>query len=383
MTLSRFVVKNAFRNKRRSLLTAVSIAFSLLLLTLMMTIWRSFYLDQGPPESALRLITRHKVSLNFMMPKSYREKIRTVPGVVHVAQYNYTGGKYKDPDKPENVFMQFGTDPEEIFQVYPDWKLDPEQLKAWQRDPAGAVAERSLAERLDWKLGDRIHITGTIYNADLDLTLRGIYDAPPGNRAMLYNFRYVEEARRWSNSRSDLFIIMVDSPDSMSRIAHTVDAMFRNAPEPTRTETEKAFMLDFIAMMGNVKAFILGISLAVVFAILLVSGNTVAMSVRERTREVAVLKTLGFTQRAVLGIFISEAVAISLLGGLLGVMAANGLVHLIADSPQMEMAGGISVTGPTLLVALLAAALVGLVSAFLPSYRASRLPIADGLRHVG
>ncbi len=382
MTLSRFVVKNAFRNKRRSGLTMLSIAFSLLLLTLMMTIWRSFYIDKGPPGSALRLVTRHRVSIANFMPKAYREKIRQIPGVVHVAQYNYYGGKYKD-DRPENFCVQFGTDPEEIFQVFTEWTIAPDELKAWQRDRAGAVVDRKLAQRLGTKIGDRIHIQKSFMPVDLDLTVRGLYDTPIGNGAILYDYKYIEEAVRWANSQSDLFIARVDSPDSMPRVAQTIDAMFRNSPEPTKTETEKAFELSFIAMMGNVKAFIMGISMAVVFAILLVSGNTVAMTIRERIREVAVLKTLGFTQRAILVIFISEAVTLSLIGGLLGAIGAIWLVHVVASSPQGQMLGAITVTGPTLAVALLIAAIVGLVSAFLPSYRASRLQIADGLRHVG
>ncbi len=382
MTLSRFVVKSALRNKRRSMLTVVSIAFSLLLLTLMMTIWRSFYLDKGPPESALRVVTRHRVSIANFMPKAYREKIRRIPGVVHIAQYNYYGGKYKD-DRPENFCVQFGTDPEEIFLVYTDWSIDPEQLKAWQRDQAGAVAERSLATRLGWKVGDRIHIKRSFMPVDLDLTLRGIYDAPVGNSALLYNYKYIEEAVHWANSQSDLFIARVDSPEAIARVAQTIDAMFRNSPQPTKTETEKAFALSFVAMMGNVKAFILGISMAVVFAILLVSGNTVAMTVRERIREVAVLKTLGFTQRAILGIFVCEAVTIALVGGMVGISGATGLVRLVANSPQGQMLGAITVTWATLAVALVVAAMVGFVSAFVPAHRASKLAIADGLRHVG
>lgn len=382
MTLSRFVVKNAFRNKRRSGLTMLSIAFSLLLLTLMMTIWRSFYIDQGPPESALRLVTRHRVSIANFMPKAYREKIRGIPGVLHVAQYNFYGGKYKD-DRPENFCVQFGTDPDEIFNVYTDRSIAPDELKAWQRDRAGAVVERKLAQRLGMKVGDRIHIQKSFMPIDLDLTVRGIYDAPPGDSAILYDYKYIEESANWVNAQSDLFIARVDSPEAMTRVAQTIDAMFRNSPQPTKTETEKAFQLSFIAMMGNVKAFIMGISMAVVFAILLVSGNTVAMTIRERIREVAVLKTLGFTRQAILAIFISEAVTLSLIGGLLGALGAIGLVHVVANSPQGQMLGAITVTAPTLAVALLVAASVGLVSAFLPSYRASRLQIADGLRHVG
>jgi len=382
MTLGRFVLKNALRNRRRTALTMISIAFSLLLLTLMMTTWRSFFMDKGSPGSALRVITRHKVSLNFFMPKAYRERIRTIPGVVHIAQYNFYDGKYKD-NRSENFFMKFGTDPDEIFEVMTDWTIDPGQLKAWQRDQAGAIVERRLAERMKWKIGQRVLLTGSLYGVNMDLTIRGIYDAPSGNSNLLFNYRYIEEVNRWANSQSDLFVTRVESAEAVPRVMHAIDDMFRNSPQPTKTETEKGFELDFIAMMGNVKAFILSISLAVVFAILLVSGNTLAMSIRERTREVAVLKTLGFTSQAILAMFVGEAVTMSLAGGLLGVLACKGLVSVVVSSPEGMMLSAITVTPLTLVVALVVAALVGLVSAFIPSYRASRLQIADGLRHVG
>jgi putative ABC transport system permease protein len=166
MTLSRFVSKNAFRNKRRSILTVLSIAFSLLLLTLMMTIWRAFYLDEGSAESSERLVVRHRVSLTFNLPSFYREKIRAVPGVVAVVPVSWFGGIYKD-QKPENFFAQFGTDPEDFFNVFRDIQLPADQLKAWQRDRQGAIVDDTLAKKYGWKLGDRIVLQGTIYPIDL------------------------------------------------------------------------------------------------------------------------------------------------------------------------------------------------------------------------
>jgi putative ABC transport system permease protein len=302
--------------------------------------------------------------------------------LVHIAQYNYFDGKYKD-NRAENYFMKFGTDPGEIFDVYTDWKIDPEQLKAWQRDPAGAVVDSGLASRLKLKLGDRVLLTGSFYGVDTDLTIRGIYEAPPGNSGLLFNFRYIEDAQRWAVSQVGIFIARVDSAESVQRVSRAIDDMFRNAPQPTKTETEKGFQLDFIAMMGNVKAFILSISTAVVFAILLVAANTVAMSIRERTREVAVLKTLGFSRGEILGLFVGEAVLMSTCGGTIGVLACIELVRIVASSPAGLILEGITVTPPTLAVAIVVAAMLGFVSGFLPAWRASRLQIAEGLRHVG
>ena len=152
MTLSSFVRKNAFRNLRRSILTVLSIGFSLLLLTLMMAIWRNFYLEKGTEESALRLVTRHKVSLVFSMPSYYREKIRAIPGVAVVLPGNWFGGVYKD-DKSGNFFAQFGTDPDEFFKVYKEWKIPDDQIVAWQHDRAGAVVDSELAKKHGWKIG--------------------------------------------------------------------------------------------------------------------------------------------------------------------------------------------------------------------------------------
>lgn len=383
MTLTRFVTKNAFRNKRRTILTVISISVSLLLLTLMMTIWRSFYMDSGPPESALRLITRHRVSLIFPMPSSYREKIRAVPGVVNVTPFNWFGGKYKD-DKPENMFAQFSVDPQEVVKVYTEWKIPPDQLEAWFRDRTGAAIGRKLADQKGFKVGDRVTIMGTIYAPfNPELTIRAIIDSPTPDATMYFNVTYLEEAVPRAKGRTGTFSIRADSPEAVTRVAAAIDNMFRNSPEPTKTETEKGFMLGFISMMGNVKAFILGICSAVVFAILLVSANTMAMSIRERIREVAVLKTLGFTRNGILALFVGEAVAVALIGGLVGILLAKVLIAAIVNSPQAGMLQYVSVNGPTMIVALIVAAIVGFLSAFFPAYRASKLNIAEGLRHLG
>src|SRR5215469_9005022 len=172
MTLTELVAKNAFRNRRRSLLTTLSIASSMLLLTLLLSIYHGFYLDPGTPQSTLRLITRHRVSVGFYLPAYYREKIRAVSGVVHVAPYNWFGGIYKD-DKPGNFFPQFATDPNEIFDILQD-KVPADQLAAFEHDRAGCAVDEALAKRFGWKLGDRILLRGTIYPFNPVLTIRAI-----------------------------------------------------------------------------------------------------------------------------------------------------------------------------------------------------------------
>ena len=385
MTLTRFVRKNAFRNKRRTALTMLSVAFPLLLLSFLMSIWRAFYGDDLRSEqSTQRLITRHKVSLTNLIPSSYRDKIRHVPGVTRALPMNWFGGVYKDTTQ-KNFFARFGTDPDEFFDVYTELSMPKDQQEAWKKDRAGCIADTELAKKYGWKVGDRIVLQGDIYPIRLELTLRGLFTAQLPNNSLYFNEKYVEEGVPFAKGAAGFYAILVDSPQNVNRVSHDVDAMFANAPEPTRTETEKAFGLSFLAMLGNVKAFILIISSAAVFTILLVTGNTMAMSIRERTREVAVLKTLGFTRGTILGIFIGEAVVIAAIGGILGTLIALLFLSGGTHAPQGANLFVVALhewkyTAPTSWgVAILA----GFLSSAIPAYGASRTGIVEGLRHIG
>jgi putative ABC transport system permease protein len=348
----------------------------------MITVWRAFYMDNGSDQANQRLITRHKVSLTFSMPIYYRDKIRAVPGVVAVVPTQWFGGRYID-DKPEHFFAQFATDPEELFKVYTDFKIPADQLSAWQRDQAGAVVDNGLAKKFGWKIGDRITLMGTLWGANLELTIRGIFTPPQPTQSVYFNRKYFEESVPIMKDQTGTFGILADSAGSVAKVAQAVDDLFHNAPQPTKTESEKQFGLDFVARLGNVKAFILSICGAVVFATLLVSANTMAMSIRERTREVAVLKTLGFTRGTVLGLFVGEAVVVAGMGGFAGTLLGIGLMQVFAHSPQAGFFAGIRVSPLTMTAAMLVAALVGLVSAVVPSLRASRTDIVEGLRYIG
>lgn len=381
MTLTTFIRKNSFRNKRRSILTVLSIGFSLLLLTLMMTIWRGFFVDKGTADSALRMVTRHKVSLAFTMPGFYRQKIQAIPGVVAVVPLNWFGGVYKD-DKSGNFFAQFGTDPDQFFDVYKDFKIDPDQLAAWKRDRQGAVVDAELAKKYNWKVGQKIVIVGQIFPINLELNIRGIFTAPQSTSSLYYNQKYVEEGVSYLKDQSGMYTTLADNSDDVSRISSTIDSMFHNSPQPTKTEDEKGFQRGFLAMLGNVKAFLLSISLAVVFATLLVSANTMAMSIRERTREVAVLKTLGFTRNSILALFIGEAMVIALIGGIFGSLAAFLLGNAAAHSVG-GMGNALAVKVGTMVFACVVAAFVGFLSAAVPAYYASKIGIVEGLRHIG
>jgi putative ABC transport system permease protein len=382
MTLTRFVTKNAFRNKRRSILTVLSVGVSLLLLTFMITVWNGFYIDKGSAESTRRLVTRHRVSLTNPLPAFYREKIRAVPGVVAVIPNSWFGGLYLD-NKPEHFFAQFAVDPDEFPKVYPETQLPADQLAAWQRDRAGVIVNDELATKYNWKIGDRIVLQGTIYPVNLELTVRGIYHWPTTNNTVYFNAKYLEEAVAFFKGTAGTFVIMSGSPDDVAKISQSVDEMFHNSPQPTKTESEKAFGLSFVNMLGNVKAFILSICLAVVFTTLLVTANTMAMSIRERTREVAVLKTLGFERQTILGLFVGESVALSVAGGIFGAGFAWLLLFAFKHSPMGFFLAQMHITAGTLVVALVVSALVGFFSSLVPSYNASRVQIVEGLRHIG
>ena len=383
MTLSSFIVRNAFRNKRRSVLTMLSISFSLLLLTLMISIWRAFYIDQVAPEAARRLIIRDRVSLAFFLPAYYREKIRAVPGVSAVVPETWFGGRYID-DRPEHFFAQVATDPDEYLKVASDKIVPPEQLKAWQQDRTGALVDVTLAKKYGWKIGDDITLQGTIFDVNPELTIRAIYHRDPPQNTLYFHTKYLEEAVPWFKGQAGWYAAQIDSADNVGRASQQIDEMFRNSPLPTKSESEKAFQLGFVATLGNVKAFILGICGAVAFTIMLVSANTMAMSVRSRTREVALLKTLGFTRQRVLTIFVSESVSLALAGGILGILVAIPVIALLSHSfVGLGIPLDMKVNIPTGALSLFAAVTLGLVSGYFPAYSASHTNIVEGLRHIG
>lgn len=377
------ILKNSWRNRRRTLLTIFSIAASLCLLGVLMAIFQAFYLSEGAPEQALRLVTRNKVSLAVTLPQFYRDKIKSIPGVHEVMIANWFGGTYID-DKPEHQFARFATEPDKIFIIRPEMKIGDGEKKAFQRDRRGALIGKELADKLHIKLGDRMMLVGDIYPGNFDFTVRAIYDAPIDNDVLYFDKAYVEEGlSEGRKGNVGIFYILANTPEDVPRIEKTVDDMFANSPQQTKTETESAFALSFVSFLGNVKAFLVIVSSAVMFTILLVSANTIAMSVRERVREIGVLKVLGFTNGMVLTIILGEAVVISAVGGVLGVGLANGLAFLLRHGPdfipQLHMLRiGLPVAGLCVVVA----AAIGFMSAYVPAFQASRISILDALKNT-
>jgi putative ABC transport system permease protein len=379
--------KNSLRNRRRSVLTISSIAVSLWLLGVLLAIYHALFFGQETPGQALRLVTRHKVSLAQAIPAAYEEKIRAVRGVKEVSPWNWYGGTYKDNRDPNNFFARMGVDPKAFLAIRTQMELPEDQRRAFITDQTGCVVSQDLADKLHFKIGDRITLIGDIYPGNLDLKVVGIFNDPDAEDTLFFNIKYLRETLPIVRRSYDSTIaILADSPEDVPRIAKTIDDMFAESPRPTKTESEQQFALSFVSFLGNIKLFLMSICAAVTFTILLVSGNTMAMSVRERIREVGILKTLGFTRDAILGMLIGEAVVIALIGGAIGLALASFLTVGVGHSAGRYGIGGLqhmSLTPSTILISLAVAAAIGLISSWVPAWNAARTNILDSLRYSG
>ncbi len=376
------VLKNCWRNRRRTTLTVLSIAASLCLLGLLLAIYHAFYFSAPPPERALRLITRNKVSLAFGMPQSYGDRIRRMPGVREVAVIQWFGGVYKDARDPRNMFARLAFDDEKLFPMYAEWRVPEDQKRAYLRDRTACVIGRGLANTFGFRLGDRITLVGDIFPVTLELTVRAIYDADENVDSLFFHRTYLEESLpEGRRGQAGTFDILADSPESVPRIAAAVDEEFRNATVQTKTEAERMFQLSFINFLGNIKLFLLSICAAVTFTVLLVSANTIAMSVRERIREVGVLKTLGFTPGGILGLLLGESMLVAAAGGALGCGLAALLCAGVHRLPIfIEQLKTLTVRPPVAAACILVALAVGFLSAIVPAWSAARTPIVEALR---
>jgi len=376
------VLKNAWRNKRRTILTVASIGISMCLLGVMIAMFHAFYLSNPSPEQALRLVTRNRVSFTVFIPLSYRDQIEHVPGVRAVSVANWFGGAYKDDRDPKNNFARFAVEPEKLFRIFGEYRMPEDQQKAFIRDRTACIVGRDLANQFHFQVGDRLHIAGTVFPGDYDFTIRGIFDSPRNSEIMYFNTEYMEQSlseRRRGNVI--MYYILIDDPSHAGRISKAIDALFTNATNQTKTETAQAFGVAFLALLGNIKMFLIGISAAVMFTILLVSANTMAMSARERVREVGILKTLGFTPGSILGMILGEACAISTAGGAIGYLISTQLLRLVIKSPFGGYMPPMSVFQmPVALSCIFMAAAIGAMSSFVPAMGASRTTIVAALR---
>jgi putative ABC transport system permease protein len=379
------VLKNILRNRRRSALTVLSVAASFCLLGVLMSMYHMFFFSAPESGQELRLVVRNRISITNSMPASYEQRIQQLQGVRAITVFQYFGGAYKDSRDMKNYFARFGVEPEKFFIISPHYRIPKEQQKAFQRERTACIVGRGIADRLNLKLGDRITLVGDIFPVTLDLTVRGIYDCQSDDQDLFFNYEYLRESMaqrsRGQLDQVGMFVLIADNAQSVPRITETVDAMFENSPAETKTETERAFALGFLLFLGDVKLMLMGVCGALTFTVLLVSANTMAMSVRERVREVGILKTLGYSRLAVLGILLSESVLVALIGGILGLGIASGILSTLRGAPAMfvnlkALALPLWVIGASLLLAVA----VGLASSFVPAWNAARRPIVTCLR---
>lgn len=374
---------NLMRHKVRTILTLLSTLVAFLLFGLLAAARTGF--SQGVELAGNdRLVVQNKISIILPLPESYEARLEQVPGVTQVSNASWFGGIYQDE---KNFFPQIAVQPERFLDLYPEYVLSPAERQAWFNDRIGAIAGADLAKRFGWKVGDRIPLQAT-FNLKKDgsrlweLDLVGIYQAGTkgaDTSQLFFHYDYLSEARR--SSQQGLvgwYIFRIADPDNAAKIAKTIDAGFANSPYETKTTTEKAFAQAFANQIGNLAAIFTAITAAVFFTILLVAGNTMAQSVRERTSELAVLKTLGFTHRQVLGLVIGESLLLAVVGGGLG-LALSWLMAQAGD-PTPGYMPGFAMPSRYVLQGLAYILALGLIAGALPGWSAMRLRIVDALR---
>jgi putative ABC transport system permease protein len=381
--MGKLALRNLLRNKRRTFLTMGSVSLALLLLCLLLSFLAAMERAEGAADN--RIVVRNRISLTFNLPEAYEQRLRTVPHVVAVTSLTWYQGTYID-NRPANFFARFATDPPTFLDVYPEFQIAQDQVQAWQGDRMGFIAGKLLADKYGWKLGDQIFVKGDIYPVDINITLRGIFSepsAPAQEKAIYFHRRYLEEALD-NPGEAGTYAMRIDSPDNVAAVISATEAMFENSEARVRAETEEAFSLSFVEMLGNIRLLFGAIGLAVVVSILFITANTMAMAARERTTEVAVLKTLGFKPGQVVSVVMAESLAVGAGGGLLGVALAGGLMPGVARAMEevFPVFGTLRVTGPTLALALAVSLVIGVLAGWFPAWQAARLRIVDGLRRV-
>lgn len=388
MNFTTLVRKSAFRNRFRTIMTIVGMAIAILSFSFLRTVvavWNS-----GISAAAEdRLATRHRISITMLLPRTYYDRAKDqVPGIDAITYANWVG--HINPADERNFFANFAVDAETYFDVYKDAGVSPEVMKAWMADPQGAVIGELLAKKYGWKVGDKVTLRGTIYPGDWTFNIAGFYQ--PKSKAFdkmsfFFHWKYLNEGLpEYRREKIGFFGIRVKDASQGTAVAKGIDKLFESSDAETLTESERAFNLSFIAMYGSVLTAMDIVSFVILLIMTMIVGNTIAMGVRERTREYGVLRAIGFRPKHLVGFVFGETGFIALLGGILGVAiaipAVNGFGAVIEDSlgaffPNFAMPPELG------LVSLGLALLLGLVSAALPAMRVFRLEIISALRRVG
>ncbi|MCY7387419.1 MAG: FtsX-like permease family protein [Burkholderiales bacterium] len=378
--------KKVFRAKLRTSLTIVGLVIAILAFGLLQTVVDAWFAGANA-SSAARMVTRNAISLVFPMPSYYRDRIKAVPGVKAVAHSQWFGGIYIEP---KNFFPQFAVDSDNFFEMYPEFLMKPEELLAFKRDRQGAVVGRKLADQFGWKVGDVIPIRGTIFPGNWQMTVRAIFDGKDETtitRQFYFQWNYINEylIKRFPR-RADqigIFNIEVTDPGRIADIAKAIDTEFKNSLAETLTETEKSFQLGFIAQSEAIVVAIRIVSFVVIFIIMAVVANTMAMTARERLAEYATLKALGFSPGFVAALVFGEAMMLALIGAGIGILLTFPVAQGFAASPAGAIFSVFKVSSTTVVMQVACAVVVGVVAALVPGWRSANIKIVDGLRHAG
>jgi len=370
---------NLARHKWRTVLTISSVALALFLFASLRTVLTT--LDKTAQfGSARRLITTNATGFTFPMPLAYASRLSTIEGVEGVTWLNWFGGRYGDGKR---FFANFAVDAESYLAMYPEMSVPPDQKAAFLADRGGALIGARLVDLFGWKVGQNVTLQGTIFPGEWTFTVRGIYtptDDAISDDAMMFHWEYFDE-RTGRQGLAGWYTIMIDRSDNAANVAKAIDDMFRNSPAPTKTGTEQAFNASFATMFGNVSLLLNAIGTAVVFAILLVTANAMMMSTRERGREYAILKTVGFTDRRLFVLVLAEAGGITLLGALIGLGGAKAL-YKFSNFNAGGFLPGFDVSGETIVLGTAIALLLMLASGIAPAVRAARISVVSALRNV-
>ena len=381
----KLILRNALRHKLRTALTTLGIVIAVLAFGLLRTVVDAWYAG-ADAASNTRLITRNAISLVFPLPVTYVERTRRVPGVKGISFANWFGGVYISE---RNFFPQFAVDADTYFDLYPEFMLEPAELKAFKRDRKGCIVGRKLAATYGWKVGDAVPLRGTIFPGTWEFVIRGIYrgrEKSTDEAQFFFQWDYLNEtmkqvAPRRANQIGIMFV-RIDDPAQAPAIAQEIDRTFRNSLAETLTETEKAFQLGFVSMTEGIVIMIRIVSFLVIAIIMAVMANTMAMSARERHAEYATLKAIGFGPAFVRRLILGESLLIALAGGALGCALTFPVAHAFVER-MGTLFPVFNVSTETMAMQMTAALVVGLVAALVPSVRASRMRIIDGLRAVG
>ena len=377
------ILANLRRHKLRTIFTLASISVAFLLYGLLAAVKNGF--EAGVElAGADRLITMHKMSIVQPLPQSYQARIASVPGVALVTHSTWFGGRYQDA---RNVLQTYPVEPESYLALYPEYLVPKAERDRWLTDRTGLLVGRAIATNLAWKVGDRVPVKSDIYSRQggdytWEFVVDGIFDNrnPSGDtNLMLFHYDYFDEARSFGKGTVGWYILRINDTNRSAQIASEIDARFTNSSAETKTGTEKAFVQGFAKQTGDIGAMITSIGVAVFFTMLLVSGNTMAQAVRERTNELAVLKTLGFSDTRVMLLVLGESLMITIIGGLIGTLLALFVVTKTGAVLSAYLSAFV-LTGKALAIAVMLMLLLGFISGVLPAARASRLRIADALR---